>query len=64
MWALAEEAPHLMMDPDDHYAGGKSFSPINATSYNALSIQALFRIINGLACRFGLNEDQVLALAA
>ncbi|MEE8586285.1 MAG: hypothetical protein V3T83_15680 [Acidobacteriota bacterium] len=54
--AMADEAGHLMMD------GGRSFSPMNASSYNALAIQALLQMREADGKRIALLEEAVALL--
>lgn len=45
---IADEFPGVMMDPDAKHPDGKSFSPVSAFGYTALSIQALQAEIDAL----------------
>lgn len=45
---IADEFPAVMMDPDAKHPEGKSFSPVSAFGYTALSIKALQAEIDAL----------------
>ena len=47
-WPLAEEAPHLMEDPNNDLPGGRAHSPISHASLNSLAIQELHNKIEVL----------------